>query len=183
MGFVTLGIFIAFRLLDAGNIEAAAMGIEGAYIQMISHGFISGALFLCVGVLYDRLRSRRIQDYGGVANRMPKFAALAVLFSMANCGLPGTSGFVGEFFVILSDFGGDLFALDGKAGYFWGSKTAWGFSFNRCDRKRVFHFRCFGCLYFMVRTMAKPIIRYHSCASESFITTSDVKGKRFLYDF
>lgn len=104
MGFVTLGIFVAFRLIELDNIEAAAMGIEGAYVQMISHGFISGALFLCVGVLYDRVHSRRIQDYGGVANRMPTFAAFVVLFSMANCGLPGTSGFVGEFFVILSAF-------------------------------------------------------------------------------
>jgi NADH-quinone oxidoreductase subunit M len=90
MGFVTLGIFIFNPL-----------GIEGAVIQMISHGFVSGALFLCVGVLYDRLHSRMIADYGGVVNRMPVFAALFMLFAMANSGLPGTSGFVGEFMVIL----------------------------------------------------------------------------------
>jgi NADH-quinone oxidoreductase subunit M len=90
MGFVTLGIFI-FN----------AHGLEGAIIQMISHGFISGALFLCVGVLYDRLHSRRIADYGGVVNTMPVFAALFMLFAMANSGLPGTSGFVGEFLVIM----------------------------------------------------------------------------------
>jgi NADH-quinone oxidoreductase subunit M len=90
MGFVTLGIFI-FN----------AQGIEGAVIQMISHGFISGALFLCVGVLYDRLHSRQIADYGGVVNRMPVFAAFFMLFAMANSGLPGTSGFVGEFLVIM----------------------------------------------------------------------------------
>ncbi len=90
MGFVTLGIFI-FN----------SHGMEGAIIQMISHGFISGALFLCVGVLYDRLHSRQIADYGGVANTMPVFAALFMLFAMANSGLPGTSGFVGEFLVIL----------------------------------------------------------------------------------
>jgi NADH-quinone oxidoreductase subunit M len=90
MGFVTLGIFI-FN----------AHGIEGAIIQMISHGFVSGALFLCVGVLYDRLHSRQIADYGGVVNRMPVFAALFMLFAMANAGLPGTSGFVGEFMVIM----------------------------------------------------------------------------------
>ena len=90
MGFVTLGFFI-FN----------ALGVEGALVQMISHGFISGALFLCVGVLYDRLHSRQISDYGGVANRMPVFAALFMLFAMANSGLPGTSGFVGEFMVIL----------------------------------------------------------------------------------
>ena len=91
MGFVTLGMFV-FN----------AQGIEGAVIQMVSHGFISGALFLCVGVLYDRLHSRQIADYGGVVNRMPVFAALFMLFAMANAGLPGTSGFVGEFMVIMA---------------------------------------------------------------------------------
>ena len=90
MGFVTLGFFI-FN----------AYGIEGALLQMISHGFISGALFLCIGVLYDRVHSRNIADYGGVANTMPVFAAFFMLFAMANSGLPGTSGFVGEFMVIL----------------------------------------------------------------------------------
>ncbi len=90
MGFVTLGLFIFNPL-----------GMEGGIVQMISHGFVSGALFLCVGVLYDRMHSRRIADYGGVVNTMPAFTALAVLFAMANAGLPGTSGFVGEFLVIL----------------------------------------------------------------------------------
>ena len=90
MGFVTLGFFI-FN----------AYGMEGALIQMISHGFISGALFLCIGVLYDRMHTRNIADYGGVANKMPVFAAFFVLFAMANVGLPGTSGFVGEFMVIM----------------------------------------------------------------------------------
>jgi len=78
--------------------------MEGALVQMISHGFISGAMFLCVGVLYDRMHSRMIKDYGGVANVMPWFAAFVVLFAMANSGLPGTSGFVGEFMVILASF-------------------------------------------------------------------------------
>ena len=90
MGFVTLGFFMF-----------SAIGIEGALVQMISHGFISGAMFLCIGVMYDRMHSRRIADYGGVVNTMPKFAALFVLFAMANAGLPATSGFVGEFMVIL----------------------------------------------------------------------------------
>ena len=105
VGFVTLGLFIAFGVFqntDSGR--GAALGVEGAMVQMISHGFISGALFLCVGVLYDRLHSRMIADYGGVANSMPWFAAFAVLFFMANSGLPGTSGFVGEFMVILAAF-------------------------------------------------------------------------------
>lgn len=90
MGFVTLGFFMFNEL-----------AVQGAIVQMISHGFISGAMFLCIGVLYDRVHSREIADYGGVVNTMPKFAALFVLFSMANCGLPATSGFVGEFMVIL----------------------------------------------------------------------------------
>jgi NADH-quinone oxidoreductase subunit M len=90
MGFVTLGFFI-FN----------AYGIEGALLQMISHGFVAGALFLCIGVLYDRVHSRQIVDYGGVANKMPVFAAFFMLFAMANSGLPGTSGFVGEFMVIM----------------------------------------------------------------------------------
>ena len=105
MGFVTLGMFIAFGVFqntDSGR--GAALGVEGAMVQMISHGFVSGAMFLCVGVLYDRVHSRMIKDYGGVANTMPWFAALAVLFFMANSGLPGTSGFVGEFMVILAAF-------------------------------------------------------------------------------
>ncbi|MCB1958238.1 MAG: NADH-quinone oxidoreductase subunit M [Rhodocyclaceae bacterium] len=90
MGFVTLGFFMMNPI-----------GIEGALIQMISHGFISGAMFLCIGVMYDRVHSRQISDYGGVVNTMPKFAALFMLFAMANSGLPATSGFVGEFMVIL----------------------------------------------------------------------------------
>ncbi len=105
MGFVTLGLFIAFGIFRNSNGGAgAAMGVEGAMVQMISHGFVSGALFLCVGVLYDRLHSRMISDYGGIANTMPWFATFAVLFFMANSGLPGTSGFVGEFMVILASF-------------------------------------------------------------------------------
>ncbi len=104
MGFVTLGFFIAFSILDSGDVDGAALGIQGGMVQMISHGFISGALFLCVGVMYDRLHSRQIADYGGVVNTMPVFASFMMLFALANSGLPGTSGFVGEFMVILSSF-------------------------------------------------------------------------------
>jgi len=104
MGFVTLGIFIAFQLIAKGDTSGVALGIEGAMIQMISHGFISAAMFLCVGVMYDRVHSREIADYGGVINTMPIFAAFMVFFAMANAGLPGTSGFVGEFMVILASF-------------------------------------------------------------------------------
>lgn len=91
MGFVTLGFFLFLE-----------MSVEGALVQMISHGFVSAAMFLCIGVMYDRMHSRQIADYGGVVNTMPKFAVLFMLFSMANAGLPGTSGFVGEFKVILA---------------------------------------------------------------------------------
>jgi len=104
MGFVTLGIFIAFRLIAKGDDAGVALGLEGAMIQMVSHGFISAAMFLCVGVMYDRIHSREIADYGGVINTMPIFAAFMVFFAMANAGLPGTSGFVGEFMVILASF-------------------------------------------------------------------------------
>ena len=90
MGFCTLGFFIFNEL-----------GVSGGIVQMVSHGFVSGAMFLCIGVLYDRVHSREIASYGGVVNTMPKFAALAVFFGMANCGLPGTSGFVGEWMVII----------------------------------------------------------------------------------
>ena len=91
MGFVTLGFFMF-----------SALGVEGALVQMVSHGFIAGAMFYCIGVMYDRVHSRRIADYGGVVNTMPKFAAFFMLFAMANAGLPATSGFVGEFMVIMA---------------------------------------------------------------------------------
>ncbi len=109
MGFVTLGLFIAFVIL-AHEVEGngAALGVKGALVQMISHGLVSAAMFLCVGVLYDRMHTRLIKDYGGVANTMPVFASFMVLFAMANVGLPGTSGFVGEFLVILGAFQADF---------------------------------------------------------------------------
>ncbi|MBU6211092.1 MAG: NADH-quinone oxidoreductase subunit M [Gammaproteobacteria bacterium] len=105
MGFVTLGSFLVFDIVaNSGDLRGAGMGIDGAMVQMVSHGLISGAMFLCVGVLYDRLHSREISAYGGVINRMPMFGAFMVLFAMANSGLPGTSGFVGEFLVIIASF-------------------------------------------------------------------------------
>ena len=91
MGFVTIGFFLF-----------SPLGIEGGIVQMISHGFVAGAMFLSIGVLYDRMHTRQIADYGGVVHRMPAFTAFAVLMAMANCGLPATSGFVGEFMVILA---------------------------------------------------------------------------------
>jgi NADH-quinone oxidoreductase subunit M len=105
MGFVTLGFFIVFRIMDGDSgAQGSILALEGGMVQMVSHGFISGAMFLCVGVLYDRMHSRQIADYGGVVNTMPMFAAFMVFFAMANAGLPGTSGFVGEFMVILASF-------------------------------------------------------------------------------
>jgi len=109
MGFVTLGFFVVFMIIGRGDADSGAiLGMQGGMVQMVSHGFISAALFLCVGVLYDRLHSREIGDYGGVVNVMPWFAAFVVFFAMANAGLPGTSGFVGEFMVILASFRADF---------------------------------------------------------------------------
>ncbi len=105
MGFVTLGTFGIYAVVaSTGSLSGAVLGVDGAIVQMVSHGLVSGALFLCVGVLYDRMHSREIASYGGVVNVMPYFAALMVFFGMANSGLPGTSGFVGEFMVIIAAF-------------------------------------------------------------------------------
>ena len=104
MGFVTMGIF-------AGN----ALGIQGAMFQMISHGFVSGALFLCVGVIYDRMHTREISAYGGLVERMPQYAFAFMVFTMANVGLPGTSGFVGEFLTMIGVFQVNTWAAFGAA--------------------------------------------------------------------
>ena len=105
MGFVTLGMFLLYGILrNTGEVQGAILGLEGAMIQMISHGLISAAMFLAIGVMYDRMHTRDISAYGGVVNTMPVFAVFVLLFAMANAGLPGTSGFVGEFMVILAAF-------------------------------------------------------------------------------
>jgi NADH-quinone oxidoreductase subunit M len=116
MGFVTLGFFL-FN----------AYGLEGGIVQMISHGFVSAAMFLCVGVLYDRMHTRAIADYGGVVNTMPKFASLWMLFAMANAGLPATSGFVGEFMVIMGSMKVSFWvALVAATTMIWGAAyTLW----------------------------------------------------------
>jgi len=121
MGFVTLGFFI-FN----------TAGLEGAIVQMISHGFVSGAMFLCIGVMYDRLHTRRISDYGGVINTMPRFVTFFVLFSMANCGLPGTSGFVGEFTVIMGAVEHNFWI-----GLLAATALIWGASYSLWMLKRV----------------------------------------------
>jgi NADH-quinone oxidoreductase subunit M len=116
MGFVTLGTFVAFKLArEYGQVDAARLGLQGAMVQMVSHGFVSGAMFSCVGVLYDRVHSRMIKDYGGVVNTMPWFAALFVFFAMANAGLPGTSGFVGEFMIVIAAFQNNKLVAIGAA--------------------------------------------------------------------
>ena len=121
MGFVTLGFFI-FN----------AYGMEGALVQMVSHVFVSAAMFLCVGVMYDRMHSRNIADYGGVANTMPKFAALMMLFAMANCGLPATSGFVGEFMVIMGALKHNFWI-----GFVAATTLIWGAAYTLWMYKRV----------------------------------------------
>ena len=109
MGFVTLGAFVGYKIFaHTGSQTGIGMALDGSVVQMISHGLISGALFLCVGVMYDRVHSRDIDAYGGVVNTMPIFASFMVLFALANAGLPGTSGFVGEFLVILASFKGNV---------------------------------------------------------------------------
>ena len=116
MGFVTLGFFLLFMIFEkTASLNGTVMGVEGGMIQMISHGFISGAMFLCVGVLYDRMHTREINAYGGVINLMPGFAFFFVLFAMANCGLPGTSGFVGEWLVILTAMKANFWIAFGAA--------------------------------------------------------------------
>ncbi len=105
MGFVTLGMFIGFQIVaHSARTTGVELGIDGAVVQMLSHGLVSAAMFLCVGVMYDRVHSREISAYGGVINTMPRFAAFMVLFALANSGVPGTSGFIGEFMVILAAF-------------------------------------------------------------------------------
>ncbi len=121
MGFVTLGFFL-FN----------AYGVEGSLIQMISHGFVSAAMFLCVGVMYDRMHTRMISDYGGVVNTMPKFASLMMLFAMANAGLPATSGFVGEFMVIMGAMKGNFWLAFAAA-----STLIWGAAYTLWMYKRV----------------------------------------------
>ena len=137
MGFVTLGIFMSFELIDMqteASQNMAIMGIHGAYVQMISHGFISGALFFCIGVLYDRMHSRKINDYGGVINKMPVFSAFFVLFALANAGLPGTSGFIGEFLVVISSWKANIWYA-----FFAGTTLVFGAVYSLWLVKRVIY--------------------------------------------
>ena len=155
MGFVTLGAFISYDIItNTGSLQGAAMGLDGAMVQMVSHGLVSGALFLCVGVMYDRLHSREISSYGGVINTMPRFAGFMVLFCLANAGLPGTSGFVGEFLVILASF---------KASFWYallaGSTLVLGAAYT---------------LWLVKRVIFGPI------ANEGVASLKDLNGREFL---
>ena len=133
MGFVTLGMFIAFQIVaHTGKTAGIELGLDGAVVQMLSHGLVSGAMFLCVGVMYDRVHSREISSYGGVVNTMPKFATFMVLFALANSGLPGTSGFVGEFLVILAAFKANVWYA-----FFAGSTLVLGAAYTLWLVKRV----------------------------------------------
>jgi NADH-quinone oxidoreductase subunit M len=117
MGFVTLGCFAIFAVMDHGSVQGAGLVLEGAIVVMISHAFVSSALFAGVGYIYERMHTRQVSDFGGIVNTMPIFATFFMLFAMANAGLPGTSGFVGEFMVILGSV---------KAGFwvaFWAATT------------------------------------------------------------
>ena len=127
MGFVTLGFFLFMH-----NGQPESWAFKGAIMQMISHGFVSAAMFMCIGVMYDRLHTRNIADYGGVVNVMPKFAAFMMLFGMANAGLPATSGFVGEFMVIM---GATHYSL--WIGAIAATTLIWGASYTLWMYKRV----------------------------------------------
>ncbi len=158
MGFVTLGFFLAYQIqANTGELTGATMGLEGGMVQMISHGFISGAMFLVVGVLYDRMHSREIKDYGGVANSMPIFATFAVFFAMANAGLPGTSGFVGEFMVILSSFKANFWFA-----FLAGSTLILGAAYTLWMIKRVI---------------------YGEVANDSVAALTDINKREFLFMF
>src|SRR6185437_14354696 len=155
MGFVTLGAFAVYGiLLNTGGLAGAEMGMEGAMAQMISHGLVSGALFLCVGVLYDRVHSREITAYGGVVNTMPKFATLMVIFALANTGLPATSGFVGEFLVILASLRAN----------FW---------FALCAATTLILSACY-MLWLVTRVV------YGAVANKNVEKLSDLDGREFL---
>jgi NADH-quinone oxidoreductase subunit M len=134
MGFVTLGCFMIYIILhNSGNIKDAYMSLEGGMVQMIAHAFSSGAMFLCVGALYERMHSRMINDFGGVANSMPIFATFFMVFAMSNVGLPGTAGFVGEFMIILSCFKANFWITFGAA-----STLILGAAYTLWMYKRVF---------------------------------------------
>jgi NADH-quinone oxidoreductase subunit M len=155
MGFVTLGAVLAYDIVaSTGSAAGAGMGLDGAMVQMISHGVISGAMFLCVGVMYDRVHSREISAYGGVINTMPVFAAFAVFFGMANAGLPGTSGFVGEFLVILAAF---------KANFWYAALAALTLILGAAYT-----------LWLIKRTIFGPVANDHVAAMK------DIDGREFL---
>ena len=154
MGFVTLGFFIFNDL-----------GVMGGLVQMIAHGFVSGAMFLCIGVLYDRVHSREIASYGGVVNTMPKFAAFALLFAMANCGLPGTAGFIGEWLVILGavQFNFWIGVLSATALILGAAYTLWMYKrvyFGPITNEHVRELKDIGCREFFILAVLAAAVLY-----------------------
>ncbi|MFT3814192.1 MAG: NADH-quinone oxidoreductase subunit M [Acidovorax sp.] len=167
MGFVTLGFFIFNPL-----------GVSGGIVQMIAHGFVSGAMFLCIGVLYDRMHSRQIADYGGVVNVMPKFAAFALLFSMANCGLPGTAGFVGEWMVILGAVQANFWIglLAATALIFGAAYTLWMFKrvyLGAVGNDHVKELTDIGCREFLVMALLAIAVLYMGLYPRPFTDVMD----------
>ncbi len=167
MGFVTLGFFIFNDI-----------GVMGGLMQMIAHGFVSGAMFLCIGVLYDRVHSREIAAYGGVVNTMPKFAAFALLFSMANCGLPGTAGFIGEWMVILgaTKFNFWIGVLAATALILGAAYTLWMYKrvyFGPVTNDNVRALKDIGCREFLILAVLAAAVLYMGIYPAPF---SDVMG-------
>lgn len=156
MGFVTLGIFGVYPIFhNNGSLDAAALGMEGAFVQMLSHGLISAGLFLCVGVLYERLHTKQIADFGGVVNSMPVFASLFMVLAMANSGLPGTSGFIGEFMVILSSIyiSFKVAMLAGVSLIIGAAYTLWMYKrtiFGQINNEKIAVLKDLGCNEFIV---------------------------------
>ena len=167
MGFVTLGFFIFNEI-----------GLAGGIVQMIAHGFVSAAMFLCIGVLYDRVHSREIASYGGVVNTMPKFAAFALLFAMANCGLPATAGFVGEWMVILGavqyDFWVGLMAA--TALIFGAAYTLWMYKrvyLGPVTNDNVKNLQDIGCREFLILAILAVAVLYMGLYPKPFTDVMD----------
>ena len=178
MGFVTLGMFLFV------NGQLNDWALKGAIIQMISHGFVSAAMFMCIGVMYDRLHTRNIADYGGVVNVMPKFAAFMMLFGMANAGLPATSGFVGEFMVIMGAVKVNFWvgALAAMTLIYGASYTLWMYKrviFGAIHNPHVAEMKDINCREFAIFGDFGDCCFGHGSVSASVYRSGASSGKRF----
>ncbi|MDK4563828.1 NADH-quinone oxidoreductase subunit M [Kingella kingae] len=174
MGFVTLGIFLFSGMFSGQLGELNDWGLKGAIVQMISHGFVSAAMFMCIGVMYDRLHTRNIADYGGVVNVMPKFAAFMMLFGMANAGLPATSGFVGEFMVIMGAVEVNLWigALAALTLIYGASYTLWMYKrtiFGEITNPHVAEMKDINCREFAILAILAAAVLGMGLYPEAFI--------------